>query len=158
MADLNDVISEHQKMLDEYNKLRAEFQERGKKVLKDSFKGFFDANPKIRAVSWTQYTPYFNDGEPCTFSVHDMWALDKKGYNEWKDNGGYAEEYSVASNWAYGEPEGDDRLTAKERKSVQDFLALVHKLPDDLFEDMFGDHVEVIATREGFEVEEYSHD
>lgn len=28
------------------------------------------AFPGVTAVSWTQYTPYFNDGDPCEFSVN----------------------------------------------------------------------------------------
>lgn len=27
------------------------------------------------AFGWTQYTPYFNDGEPCVFRVHTPWFL-----------------------------------------------------------------------------------
>ena len=30
----------------------------------------FDANPRVKGYVWYQYTPYFNDGEPCTFGVH----------------------------------------------------------------------------------------
>lgn len=29
------------------------------------------AFPEVVAVRWTQYTPYFNDGEACTFDVND---------------------------------------------------------------------------------------
>ena len=32
------------------------------------------AAPEIAALRWRQYTPYFNDGEPCTFSVNDLYA------------------------------------------------------------------------------------
>lgn len=42
---------------------------------------FLDAIDKVLAVPgvtglvWDQYTPYFNDGEPCEFSVHDVRVL-----------------------------------------------------------------------------------
>jgi hypothetical protein len=26
----------------------------------------------VEAVGWTQYTPYFNDGEPCEFGIHEV--------------------------------------------------------------------------------------
>ncbi|WP_074344742.1 hypothetical protein [Mycobacteroides abscessus] len=29
------------------------------------------AFPEVVSVRWTQYTPYFNDGDACTFSVHE---------------------------------------------------------------------------------------
>jgi hypothetical protein len=28
--------------------------------------------PGVEAVKWQQYTPYFNDGEPCEFNVHEF--------------------------------------------------------------------------------------
>jgi hypothetical protein len=28
-------------------------------------------DPTIESFGWTQYTPYFNDGEPCVFSVNE---------------------------------------------------------------------------------------
>lgn len=28
-------------------------------------------DPRIEAVRWVQYTPYFNDGEPCVFSISE---------------------------------------------------------------------------------------
>lgn len=37
----------------------------------DSLYDVFVEHPTIQTISWTQYTPYFNDGEPCEFSVHD---------------------------------------------------------------------------------------
>lgn len=30
-------------------------------------------DPTIHSIGWYQYTPYFNDGEPCTFSVGEPW-------------------------------------------------------------------------------------
>lgn len=32
-------------------------------------------DPEFYAFGWTQYTPYFNDGEPCTFRVNSPWFL-----------------------------------------------------------------------------------
>lgn len=29
------------------------------------------ASDAVEAIRWTQYTPYFNDGEACEFSVHE---------------------------------------------------------------------------------------
>lgn len=38
---------------------------------------FFDECPKIQAVIWTQYTPYFNDGDECVFSVNEPYFITK---------------------------------------------------------------------------------
>jgi hypothetical protein len=32
---------------------------------------FFEECPKVQAVIWSQYTPYFNDGDECVFSVNE---------------------------------------------------------------------------------------
>jgi hypothetical protein len=155
-VNVNELMAEHQKMLDEYNAAREVFAKKGKEIIRTSFKAFFDANPKIKAVTWTQYTPHFNDGEPCVFRVGDMWALSEKGLEDWEENGcGHAEDYAATSDWGSYDKE---LLNEDEAKAVQTFLKSIHKLPDDIFEDMFGDHVYVVATEKGFDVEEYEHD
>jgi hypothetical protein len=30
-------------------------------------------DPTMHSFGWTQYTPYFNDGEPCVFGVNEPW-------------------------------------------------------------------------------------
>jgi len=41
--------------------------------VEDLYDYFMEAwDQGIKAVTWHQYTPYFNDGEPCEFSVYDM--------------------------------------------------------------------------------------
>lgn len=137
----------------EFEKVHKEFKEKAQSLLKESFKDFWDNNPKIEMVTWTQYTPYFNDGEPCEFSRGDIWALTKYGVEGWEEaGGGYAEEYDCR----YGEEK--DPLSADEKKRVNDFDAVLNKIPDQIYLEMFDDHQIVKATREGFEVEEYSHD
>lgn len=31
----------------------------------------------LSAIMWEQYTPHFNDGDPCTFGVHAVWVAGK---------------------------------------------------------------------------------
>lgn len=38
---------------------------------------FFDECPKVQAVVWSQYTPYFNDGDECVFSVNEPCFITK---------------------------------------------------------------------------------
>lgn len=51
---------------------KREIQEKGASALKELFSEFFKAHPEARSIVWTQYTPYFNDGEPCVFGVGDL--------------------------------------------------------------------------------------
>lgn len=50
--------------------LREKMEEEGKKLLNETFRELFEKYPELDAIGWTQYAPYFNDGEPCEFSVH----------------------------------------------------------------------------------------
>jgi hypothetical protein len=124
------------------NELKKKIEAVGKDALSKAFTRFFEANPKVEAIRWRQYTPYFNDGEPCEFSVDDLYAK-KAGDDE---PGDYGDGFYF--------PEWSDK--SAEAESFRAFKRAV--VDDDLFLAVFGDHVEVTATRAGFDVEEYSHD
>ena len=64
-------------------KVMAEAREQVKKAGKNAvaalFKHFFATNPDVTGIGWTQYTPHFNDGDPCEFSVHEFSYTTKTG-------------------------------------------------------------------------------
>ena len=64
-------ISELKKTMDE---ARAKMREHVKAALSETFVAFFKENPEVSRIQWAQYTPYFNDGDSCTFSVRDAEA------------------------------------------------------------------------------------
>src|SRR5271170_2714472 len=41
-----------------------------KAAFKEMSAGLFKANPALVSFSWAQYTPYWNDGDTCTFSSY----------------------------------------------------------------------------------------
>ena len=47
------------------NEIRAEMNQIAKDNLPLEFKRYFDIWPEADAFRWTQYTPYFNDGDAC---------------------------------------------------------------------------------------------
>jgi hypothetical protein len=49
-------------------------QEKAKAILAPGLQEFMEAHPDVKAIGWTQYTPYFNDGEECIFGVHSLHA------------------------------------------------------------------------------------
>jgi hypothetical protein len=69
---------------------------------------FFDECPKVQAVVWNQYTPYFNDGDECIFSVNEPTfitknfdrddLLDAYEYND-DEEYGCLKVPSYAANW-----------------------------------------------------------
>ena len=97
-----------------------------------NFKEVFKKYPELEEVRWTAYTPYFNDGETCEYgSSHTSPDLLVTGcsYN--------GKEYKVIE------------------KEIKEFLI---QFDDELMYDLFGDHIEIIVTKEGISVNEYEHD
>lgn len=58
-------------IVNQLNEAKRAMQEHGEAALKTAFKEFFDACPAVKEVAWTQYAPYFNDGDACEFTVHE---------------------------------------------------------------------------------------
>ena len=133
-------------LVEDYKKSKAEFSDKAQEAMRTAFKDFFDVNPNIEMIAWTQYTPFFNDGDPCVFGVADMYfslvgeKIDLVGY---LDDSGMHSEY-------------DDKVD--EAKTFKKFVQEIGTIPDEIFLDAFGDHVRVAATRKGFDTEDYDHD
>jgi len=103
--------------------------------------------PKLVSFSWHQYTPHFNDGDACIFSVYTDY-----GEMEWNDGEEIVQFerpglYCDSSNYT------EDQLAVSD--AVHRFLEL---FSTDAYEDMFGDHVAVTVKRDGIEISEYDHD
>lgn len=138
----------------ELNKMREavaqEIADEGEAVLKQEFGAFFTKHPKVLAIRWEQYTPHFNDGEACEFGVNDF-TFRTAETNDAMEDPDELEDDELEFDDGYGE--GSDEKTMK---FVRDLQSRV--VDDDVFEAVFGDHVRVTATPDGFEVEEYDHD
>lgn len=138
------------------------------KVIRDNFKdlfvGFFEKHPAVECIGWTQYTPYFNDGDTCEFNVHDF------GYRTFADadNDQYIWGGSVTGRyWDYptrtyvvGLTEDQIALGYTEEMCADwnELDSALRGIPDDIYEDLFGDHAQITVTREGVTVDEYEHD
>lgn len=141
----------------EQEQLLNKFREEAQKLFKDITREFFDQNPGVNGIVWTQYSPYFNDGEDCVFNVHDATFTNATGAD--------------LRNIYWGEYEGDnedvwadecypsDKREGVDNESCKYFDKLIcSDVMSDVMEMMFGNHVKVIVTREGFEVDDYDHD
>ena len=87
--NVDDYLNETAAMRSDMEKLQKLQHERSSDMLDDAFKRFFEATPDIVTVTWRQYTPYFNDGEECTFSVHDIYYAIGKDAPDIDDVDGY---------------------------------------------------------------------
>lgn len=136
---MSDAIKTFKATQKQIENLKKEWVKQGKEAFKDGIKSVFDAHPKMKSVKWRQYTPYFNDGEPCTFRActDDPEINDNDYYTDEDGTGMTREEFDAA------------------HKEVTSYLALFN---DEILESLFGDHCQVEVTRKGIKVSEYSHD
>jgi hypothetical protein len=147
MTDAVDLRTQINTRLAEIRILQKELHDeaigKGREVMQVAFREFFDANPDVEAFRWTQYAPYFNDGEACVFSVHRgdyefrTAATDEEFEDEYFD--GFAD--GAAEAW------------------TATITAILAPITDDELLEMFDDHAQVTVNRDGsLESEEYSHD
>lgn len=70
MDKKNLTLEEVEAVIQEYTALRKELaKETGQTIIQELFTPLFTFNG-IKAASWYQYTPYFNDGDACVFNVY----------------------------------------------------------------------------------------
>ena len=190
-------MSTLENLIEQTKLLKEKMQRDGQEALKVAFKEFFETHPEARAIVWTQYTPYFNDGDACEFGLGDFelkvdtskFSEDLQkliGYDE--DDDKSDDEDVEKLEYKYGEGDAAHRielledtkenrentkknwsptfgmtlrpLSESEKSIVVDFDKLnkgCQQIPE-VFEMIFGDHVEIVATKNGFDVHEFEHD
>lgn len=131
--------------------------------------------PGVAAFRWTQYTPYFNDGDACEFGFgydHSV-QLDPAVFGELDEDKFDQNEagYGAEGLW-FGEydlhtyPNGYSNPSLQEvngvsTKKIEEALVNFgreHNFFINVVRANFGDHAQVIATKDGFSIDEYDHD
>jgi hypothetical protein len=129
----------------------------------------------VAEFGWDQYTPYFNDGEPCEFGRGEIYII---GTQEPQDTGAFYGGFRNAVKWGeagvFGDYSGVGKVS-KERgwgdnakrnpdydpryAEAKDYIhGLVDALDNDILYDLFGDHVTVQIRPDGIETEHCVHD
>jgi hypothetical protein len=148
----------------------------------------FKRNNKFKSFSWTQYTPYWNDGDTCEFSAHtDYIYIDdaEEGVSSYELKSLYEkllqkdkeikklqrknnkfEKNNDTKNWEYSSNKRQiEELENTDIDEVKDKLEFIYDIEDvicsieeDTLESMFGDHCKVTVTSNGATTESWSHD
>jgi hypothetical protein len=155
-------------------------KEEGGNVIREMMQPIFDLG--VTFVRWTQYTPYFNDGDPCEFGVNADFTLGWPGGIEddlWEI--GYRLKEFTPYNYQGGNTAENDRRNAEYKRQhdasrdeavnagiTAEFIEAVKAVckpasqflndNENLLKAAFGDHASITVTPEGIEVDEYSHD
>ncbi|MEV4416270.1 hypothetical protein [Catellatospora sp. NPDC049609] len=124
---------------------------------------------RIVAFGWRQYTPYFNDGEPCVFDVERFWVRTVADEPEASVGDLAVGKYDDPHPTLGGCPldcsrrpfveqpyQGDDEARYDRVRALAD--ALESGAFDDVVLEAFGDHATVTVRRTGITVEYYEHD
>jgi len=109
----------------------------GREIIHATFQSLFKKHPKLCSISWTQYTPYWQDGEVCEFGYYSFL---------WDEN----------DNIVFLEDASSEEKTL----AMNDLKVLDAKLQkmENILELVFGDHTKVTATPYSLEQEEYEHE
>lgn len=176
------LIKKENKMnIEEFKRKKQELfevaQKEGKNLLTQHFETLFSEIPKLSAIQWTQYTPFFNDGDACVFSIGEPYFYFSedgeeesypKYFYEAEDSDNIFNSWSLTSDYIEKNyPEKFNFLQSLDLKTNQfdllkEFSNFSNEL-EDLYLMAFGDHVCVTINRteDGkieFTVEEYNHD
>lgn len=155
----------------DFEKQQSEFQEKVKAEIGGLFKQVFEEIPSLTQISWTQYAPYFNDGDECTFNVHTPSFCTKaytealaQEHDEYELEDMHYEEIGVSfwssyeSDWTRSEVKKAG-LTPDEAKTLIELSNIItSSTMEPIMRSAFGEHVLVKVTAEQIEVEEYEHD
>lgn len=146
--------------------LKEDYKKTAEAMFHEGVKELFELHPSLDSFGFTAYSPYFNDGEECTFSA----LTDYPYINGYNDDEGSMEKYfelregdsniwKKISHWDYSKGyqnrvwvDGDAELDAMV-KDVKEFLS---SFDDDVWQDLIGNHVIVRISKDGIETEDYA--
>lgn len=70
--DYETLLKNFDDLNEQVRKAQAEMRDKSKGLIEAAVNRFLDSCPEVTGVHWTQYTPYFNDGDSCEFGVNEM--------------------------------------------------------------------------------------
>ena len=127
-----DLQLEYTAFKEQVKEIQEKLQHTGEKFLIQNFRRIFEKYPELKDISWTAYTPYFNDGDECTYhSRHKFPEIEVDGH--------------VWNSPEYKRIEGE----------VRSFL---QQFDDELMKTLFGDHIQITVNKDGINIEEYEHE
>jgi len=135
------------KHLEELVNQRVALTREVQKAIQPTLEQFMKDHPQLKAIGWTQYTPYLNDGAPCVFGKSELYVALSEDYDRHNlDGEGWVDTWKL--------PEGMDRALYDDIKGLDSILDSAN----EALQEAFGDGVMVIVTQNGIEIHEYEHE
>lgn len=151
--------------LNDYVKAKKELVASGRKIIGEAGLALLEKYPELETITFTGYTPSFNDGDPCTFTTGEIYGTPSKLYtdslkskeeleqDEEEDEDEYEQEYNEF------DCDFEDFLNKKHKsfkKDFQNFVDCIYEMSDllpGIFDNEYG--FKVIISREKLIVEDY---
>jgi len=136
---MSEILNKIKAELDIFAAKKKELVEELRKQFPALFAEQFSKSKCIESISWSQYTPYFNDGEECVFSAHTDWLdVNEEDYYDRDDIEGWDE---------------------SEEAIIKEIKTLLGDIPEDFLKELFGDHAQITIKKSGeIVVTEYDHE
>jgi hypothetical protein len=153
----------------EFEKKQKELKKTEKGLATDvviTLKDIIQGSSHIEAMRWHQYTPGFNDGDPCEFTISDLeikfseeYTNQEKGpcEDEEEDSEGWIDCYAIEGFFKARV----DVINHKEVALLEqqyEALATLHGTLTSMegeLQSRFGDNMEITVTKKGIETEDY---
>lgn len=100
---MTSAVENFESLMDKKKDLESQIRDEGKNIFYAEAKHIFEKHGDIvDTFGWTQYTPYFNDGDPCEFTVHELfiWSKNDRESEDFEEN--YYESMGEFSSWGDG--------------------------------------------------------
>jgi len=145
--------------------LHKQVREESQRLLNEGFTEVFAKYPKLLSFSWNQYTPYFNDGDECTFRVNTD-SLIPDFTDESAEDHDY--EYNTGESvWNPKTKKYEDLPITDEKKlnneAYKELVEIVEAIDDDTMKATYGNHITVTVSKNEdgtlkTSTEDYEHD
>lgn len=116
----------------------------------------FKTVPQLKAISWIQYTPYFNDGDECRFSIREIIYYNYSPEQVLRYAEDFDEEDHIDGQWAYNEYDlNKANLSSEVIDFLKNFESTIYSNLE-FVKEIFGDHTKIVWTIDGVNTTDYS--
>lgn len=147
------AVTELKKLNEDYLQQKKELMLKTRTLFDKAMVEVFDRYTDLQSFGWNQYTPYFNDGDECTFSAN-IDCLDINGVNYYDMDDVQKTKWDSGTRTQIPNP----NFNADKSAMIDEIKSILGTVDEEFLKEAYGDHVEVVVSREGSDVSDYEHD
>lgn len=159
MTNTNNIEKKLNEILEATKKYESALEKNTRDIIREMVSDIMKEHPQVSGISWAQYTPWFNDGDPCVFRVHEPLVRFTDEFKKTiSDSDSSLEEHPrVEAFYVYNSSDASEDIK-KLHEKLANFYKVTKKISEGL-DRTFGDHCLVTVTANGdILIDEYQHD